>query len=262
MQSKITAIVLHHLNENDKYLHWCLTALKASVGVDLEILCYSSAQVCPEVPEGIFLKHDPINGVTGGEKFNAGIKAMRPDSKYVLFMADDVMVSKYAVQMLANALGDNQLILGPASNCDSTTRYWTQYQLHNLKGQTYNVPIKCTLEDIAGFEQSVIDFNPDRSIIIRAHSGWISFYCVMIPKTVVDLVGPIDERLHVRWDDVQYCLRASKKGIASLINLGAWVLHFGDRTIARCATQEQYAEADKAYHEWSLPIPEDSGDTL
>ncbi len=245
----VTVISTHHLNENDKYLHWSLTSILASVGVDIEVLCYSSAKECPEVPNGVFLRHDPVNNVSCSAKFNHGVKTASPHSKFICMIADDVMVSKYALAEMADAIGDRAMILGPASNCDSTTRYQTDYYVNGpgpCRGRM-KIPQKCTLEEISGFETNVIDYRAGQRILIDP--GWISFYCVMMPKTVVSAVGGLDERMDVRWNDLEYCERALKLGIPAIIDLGAFALHFGDRTLPKCVTPEQYAAADKAFME-------------
>ena len=148
----ITCISTHHLNENDAYLNWSLKSILASVDVDVEVLCYSSAKECPEVPDGVFLRHDPVNNVSCSAKFNHGVKTASPHSKFICMIADDVMVSKYALAEMADAIGDRAMILGPASNCDSTTRYQTQFYIGPNK-----LGVKSCLEDIAGYEQFVID---------------------------------------------------------------------------------------------------------
>lgn len=256
----ITVISTHHLNENDSYLQWSLKSILASVGVDIEILCYSSAKECPEVPDGVFLRHDRVSNVSCSAKFNHGVKTASPRSKFICMIADDVMVSKYALAEMADAIGDRAMILGPASNCDSTTRYHAKFTVVNKSGNRLTIPQKCTLDEIAGFEQAVIDTQFGERILIDP--GWISFYCVMMPKVVVSSVGGLDERMDVRWNDLEFCERARKLGIPAMIDLGAFALHFGDRTLPKCVTPEQYAAADKAFHERHLRPGDAGGFTL
>ena len=106
-----------------------------------------------------------------------------------------------------------------------------------------------------------LDGNAPRAAL-TIDPGWISFYCAMIPKTVLNRVGDLDEKLDVRYNDTDYCERARKLGIPSMINLGAFALHFGDRSLPKCTTAEQYADADKAWMEKHMPVPEEHGDLL
>ena len=246
MTPLITVISVHHLNENDKYLHWSLTSIMASVGISFEVICLSDAPECPKVPDGVRLIHDKdLINVT--KKWNKGLELASKESKYVVLISDDVMISKYMLAELADTIGDNLWIMNPASNCDATTRYKTEFILNDSFGNSRKVSLKSTLEDIWGFEYGVINFPKERRILID--TGWISFYCTMFPKAVLKAVGELDERLDVRWNDYDYCARARKLGIQSLINLGVFCLHFGDRTLPKCTTQAQYDLADQAYRE-------------
>ena len=84
----------------------------------------------------------------------------------------------------------------------------------------------------------------------------------MMPKTVIEKVGSLDAKMEVRGNDVDYCFRARALGIPSLIHLGVFALHFGDRTIPYVTTPEQYAAADQAFQEKYHPVPEECGDLL
>ena len=165
-QSKplVTVIIPHHLNENDKYLYWCLTSVLKSVNVPLEVICYSSAVYAPPVPDGVQLIHDPLKYGSCTKKFIAGIQAASPDSKYIAFVADDVMLTKHTLGELAETLGDNQMILGPASNCDATTRYHTRYFLGDQR-RVCEIPQKGKLEDIFGFEWDLMEMPLERRLL-------------------------------------------------------------------------------------------------
>lgn len=256
----VTVIVPHHMNENDSYLQWCLVSVLASVGVDIEVICISDAPECPNVPDRVTLVHNhALNNVT--KKWHYGVKMADPASKYMMIISDDVMVSKYMIEELAATASDAGVILGPASNCDSTTRYRAQFALSRDDGTVIPLGVKCSLEEIAGLEQKVIDHPVSQRILIDP--GWISFYCTMIPKRVIELVGDFDEKLDVRYNDVDYCERARKIGIPAMIHLGVFALHFGDRTLPKCTTQDEYASADRAWFDkHSHLIPEEHGDLL
>lgn len=246
----VTVVVPHHLNENDKYLNWCLKAILATEGIPIEVLAFSSAPQCPDVPENVTLRHDTDPAMKScSAKYMAGYRMSHPSSKYMMFISDDVIVSKHTIKELADTLGDLGAIINPASNCDATTRYRTEYTFSNTADK-WTVPLKCSLEDALPYlegNQGVIEKPLERRVIID--SGWVSFYCTMIPKVVMEAVGELDERLDVRHNDVDYCQRARALGAPSLINLGAFALHFGDKTIPKCTTEAQYAEADKVFQE-------------
>lgn len=243
----VTIIVPHHLNENDEYLKWCLTSILASEGVALEVFCISDAKECPEVPPNVNVIHDPtLNNAT--KKWNYGQKFSSHHAKYCMLISDDVMVSKHTIAELADTAGDVGMIVGPASNCDSTTRYRSEYSVNDSFGNTQKIGLKSSLEEIKGFEYGIINIPKERRLLIDP--GWISFYCTLFPKTVLEKVGEFNPDMDVRWNDYQYCVRARQLGIQSVLNLGVFAWHAGDRTLPKCTTEEEYTKADEAFGKW------------
>ena len=248
MKPLVTVVVPHHLNKNDEYLKWCLKSILASTYVDLEVFCISDADLIPSIPGDSRLEliwDKELTNVT--KKWHYGIKQASSSSQYVMLISDDVMVSKFTIGELARTIDDSNMILSPASNCDATTRYHASFHIGYGEGNTIRVPLKCSLDDIKNYENAVIDHSPGQRILIDP--GWVSFYCTLFPKKVLEAVGDFDEHLDVRYNDVDYCHRARALGIPSLIHLGVFALHFGDKTLPLCTTQEEYAKADAAYRQ-------------
>jgi len=164
-------------------------------------------------------------------------------SKYVMLISDDVMVSKYTITEMARFAADHPVILGCASNCDSTTRYLANFSLPEMPHK--QLTLKMTMEELEPDQGGIINY--PRLVPIILPQPWISFYCTLFPKTVLQKVGDFDESLDVRHNDVDYCTRARAIGIPSMIHLGVFALHFGDRTLPQCTSPEQYAAADEAF---------------
>lgn len=248
-QSKplVTVIIPYHLKQNYEYLKWCVKSVLSSVHVELEVFVISDAEdgwISFDDKRVVSVWDSKLNNVT--KKWHHGLTLANPSSKYVMLISDDVMVSKYTIGAMAGTIGDADLIMSPSSNCDATTRYHTKYFLsHGIEGTSIEVGLKSTLADIKDYEQCVIDYLPGQPILIDP--GWVSFYCTMFPKTVLKKVGDFDEALDVRYNDVDYCHRARAIGIPSVIHLGVFALHFGDRTLPFCTTSDEYEAADKAY---------------
>ena len=244
-QPLITVIVPHHLNRNEDYLKWCVKSILATELCPLEVLVMSDAERgvdCFNDPRVTSMWNSSFNNLT--KKWNECLRLASPASKYVMLISDDVMVSKHTIGEMARTIGDNQMILSPASNCDSTTRYHTDFFLGG-PGDTIKIPLKCTLDQIKGYEQDVIDYPRGQKVLIDP--GWVSFYCTMFPKTVLETVGDFDEQLDVRYNDVDYCQRARNLGIRAFVHLGVFALHFGDRTLPISTSKEEYDAADIAY---------------
>lgn len=55
---------------------------------------------------------------------------------------------------------------------------------------------------------------------------YLSFFCVLISREVLDKVGPLDERFGLgTFEDVDYCRRARAAGFRLLIDGRSWVWH-------------------------------------
>lgn len=239
MKPEVTILVTHHLNENDKYLAACVRSLQATEGIEIEIIAISDAPLPPkDIPQGpnTILIWDR-KAVTVPDKWREALRGANPGARYFMMVSDDVIVSKHTVTGLARALGPDEGIMGCRSNSDQTTRYFTNT----------GFPLKMTIEELGAREIEVIGMPRWPDILLP--QDWVSFYCVMMPKSVCKKVGELDANLEVRYNDADYCLRARKLGIPSLIHLGVFALHFGDKTIPQCTSQEQYAAADRAMKE-------------
>lgn len=244
MTPLVTCIVPHHLDENHEYLKLCLDSILASEGVDFEIVCVADTKERPRYErqdERLFLLWDQeLN--TASSKLNWAAKRAR--GKYLWLISDDVMVSNGAMKTMVEGVGDNAIICNPMSNSDNGSQFFAKM----------DYPVKLSKEDVDFGSLSIEEYSDGTShafLIPVRH--FVSFYCTMIPKKVWDLVGELDEKMDVRGNDWDYCLRAQQKGIIPMINLGAFALHFGDKSLPKCTTQEQYAAADLAFMEkWNV----------
>jgi GT2 family glycosyltransferase len=234
----VTCIVPHHLDENAGYLKLCLDSILASEGVDFEVICVADTRERPKYPLGandqrLQLFHDKSLG-TASAKVNWAVK--RAKGKYLWIISDDVMVSKYAMKTMVEGVAGNPIICNPLSNSDNGSQYWF--------GST--IPVKLTKEELHLPDNWGRGFFGGAPFLIPVRH-FISFYCTMMSHETWDKVGELDERLDCRHNDHDYCLRARKLGIEPMINLGAFALHFGDRTLPKSTMPEQYAAADKAF---------------
>jgi len=233
---KVTVLITHHINENDIYLEQCLRALKQSIEIEIEIIAVSDA---PERPQFRLSSHDVVwdrSLVSVPDKWAYALSHSDPQAKYFLMVSDDVMVSKTLIARMVQAMGKQKAIMGPLSNCDNGSRYFAAMPF----------PRKQTLEEL-GDERQVIDYPEGPTVLLP--QDWIGFYCVMMPKSVADQVGDLDRDMEVRHNDVDYCYRARRLGIPSLIHLGVFAWHAGDRTIPKVTSEEQYKAADRAMAE-------------
>ena len=145
--------------------------------------------------------------------------------------------------------GARKMIMNPMSNSDCTSLYEAHITLEY--GQRLLPDMK--IEDFfEGFEQYIIERFPRRDKCLVPFQT-LSFYCTMIPRMVWDEVGELDPELEYRHNDQDFCLRALKKGIPSVVNFGAFVFHFGSRTINVLGTEERKNKCTEHFKKkWGL----------
>lgn len=254
----VTVLVAHHLDANRGYLDLALKSLLATTGIAIEIICLADSETCPEVPEKVTLVYDGrLDNAT--KKMHRGVKMAHPDSQYLLFMSDDVVVTKDTISRMVYDTHELPMIVGPMCNGDNGSRYLTDFYRETKEGCTF-LPVTLGIEDLKGEEDLFIQrfdtlrgTNPHNRILIR--QDWLCFYLVLIPKTVWEKVGLLDETLDCRYNDVDYCQRAARLGISCYINANAFCLHFGSKTLpqtvkpgeADLATQHFYKK-QMEYH--------------
>lgn len=249
MQKRVTVIVPHHLNENQRYLDLTLDSLLKSTHKETQIICVADTPNVPRVPEGVRLIHRP-QWNTASKKVNEVMRMTADETDYFMFVSDDVIVSKRCISELVDSLGLYPLILGVKSNSDCTTRYISPIELINQKGELKEFGPDCEYEDLNGFYDSVLDYSKANRCLIP--QPWVSFYCVMIPKWVWNWVGDLDEALDSRHNDEDYCYRAKQKQIHSMIAMNAFAFHFGSKTLKISASSREQEQASKHFiDKWS-----------
>lgn len=246
----VSVIVTHHLDENRGYLDLCLRALAASEGVPFEAIVISDAPTCPDVPEGMTLVHNRDLD-TATKKGHFGIAMAHPESKYFFFLSDDVVIARHTIARMVEATADQMAISIPMSNGDNGAQFSTVLELERADGERRFIPIHLELEDVAGWEEAIIDFPARPPLVVPV--PYVCFFCTLIPRRVWDVVGPLDPRLENRHNDQDYCYRARRLGIPSLINFGTFALHFGSKTLDKVAPTELRDEATRVFMEkWGM----------
>jgi GT2 family glycosyltransferase len=96
-------------------------------------------------------------------------------------------------------------------------------------GETKTLIHDMEYEDMVGWDQEVYAGTKIPRILVPVSA--ISFYCVMIPRSVWNLVGGLDPELEYRHNDQDFCLRAHQIGVPTLIDFAAFAFHFGTKTL-------------------------------
>ena len=184
----------------------------------------------------IYVKKDRM---TFAQAVNVGIRA--GSSKYVCILNDDVIVSKGWLSALVNACGEGVGAVGPLSNCD---KGW----LHNYDLSVAGVqllPGQNTFEQIEPIISQIYDYRSPYSEV--PEKDWIAFYCTLIPRSVIDKVGILNERYINSGEDTDLCTRINKMGYRIVQNYQSFVFHFGavSRRGLEKEDHQRYQEEDR-----------------
>ena len=243
MNPIVTVIIPTHLDCNKPYLDLCLRALSQSKGIAFHTIVAASTKTKPEVPSNMDLIWD-VEKISVSSKLNVifdyTLGWIKPETKYVLLLSDDVVVSEYMLKDMVYAFNGRDFIMNPMSNSDSTALYEADMHLErvNFDGMTDELQIypNMQIEDLEGWERSIIQYRRAPKCLMPVNT--LSFYCTMMPKSVWDKVGPLDPNLEYRFNDTDFCLRALRMGVQCMVNFGTFAFHFGSRTICQIANEE------------------------
>ncbi len=246
MNPILSIILNHHLPENREYLDLAIKGVLSSTFTDFELLigCSYKIENLPEDPRIRLIQGDDLSNAT--KKIYAGVEQMHPDSQSIMFLSDDVFISKYLLEEQMKILSQVDVILNPFSNGEIGSRFFTDRTLTNdiIGGEPFVLRPDINIEDIKNYEESASFFWRETFLIL---TDWVSYYATIMSKKTYKLVGPLDPNLDVRHNDQDHCLRAKALGIPSIINLGAFCIHFGTKTLNKCYSKEEMNQATIAF---------------
>lgn len=167
------------------------------------------------------------------EANNAGLAAGK--EAYTCLLNDDTIVGKgWLTALMHEAMKPDIGAVGPFSNCD---RGWMHNENIVVAGKQL-VP-GMTREDVARIIPQIRDFRHEKSVRDRK---WVAFYCTLMPRAVINKVGPLDERFKSGDEDLDYCKRIRDIGYRTVQTFDSWVFHFGGKT------RKQSERADHVLH--------------
>ncbi|MDQ7857889.1 MAG: glycosyltransferase [Armatimonadota bacterium] len=165
---------------------------------------------------------------------NQGIAAATGD--YVILLNNDTLVTRGWMHTLVGYLERHPDVgmVGPATN---------------LAGNEAKIDVDYrTLEEMEAF---AADYTRRHADEVR-EPPMLGFFCVAIPRRVLDAVGPLDERFGLgMFEDDDFCLRVRRAGYRLVCTDGAFVHHFHSATMRRLREDEylRLFEANRAKFE-------------
>ena len=219
---KIGIVILNYNGHDDTVD--CLSSLsKIKTDHDVKVVVVDNGSKEEQVPQiansksqtvHVELLHNTVNkGFSGGN--NVGIEyCMKEGAEAVILLNNDTIVSPDFVERLvmASKHNDHQAIIGPK------IYFAAGYEFHKEKYK------KSEQGNVIWYAGGVIDWKN----VYASHRGvdevdkgqydeasktaFVTGCCMFIPKNIIQDIGMLDEAYFLYYEDVDYCMRARRKG--------------------------------------------------
>jgi len=229
--SFVQVIIPHYAPRLD-YLKLAVKSVAASYGSSLDVLVVSSSKLNPteeltalsteRVKVRVIYQSDPL---TFSQANNIGIQNADSRTTHYLFLNDDTILSKNALNTMVNAYR-KPCILNPYSNCD---KGWLHNDVMKLSSGKELVP-DMKIEDFSSAELDLFSTTEFQKEVSVVPSPFCAFYCTLIDKEIVDKVGALNTLFRNGGEDLDYCERAKRYGYECLWTKAAFCFHFGGKT--------------------------------
>ena len=215
---KVYIVILH--SKSIPCLVDCLSSLDRITYKNCEIIVVNNGSndltdITKHIKHKIQTIKTPSNlGFARGN--NLGIKeALKNRADYVLLLNDDTIVSPDFLSILVN-VGKNHPdvgMLGPKIYYfDEPKRIW-------FAGARFNEQTGLILTS----HSDEIDNNKNDEK--QEDSDYVTGCAVLVKRILIDIIGLLDERFFLYWEDVDWGLRAKKAGFTNLIIPDAHIWH-------------------------------------
>lgn len=235
---KVTMVIPTCYEKNQRYLDLTIRSIEnLNYPKDkIEVIVVASNGFIPTVPHDVKL-------ITHSERLhfspavNMGFREADPESELYMIVSDDLILTKNSLQKLVNQWAGRDIILGPISNCENAMRYSLVFGFK--KGNE----LKIFPQNVYRYDQTKDDHVDMMNADSFYSAGlWMTdalcFFSVLIPKTVWQKIGELDENFKSGQEDSDYCARARIMGIPVGICLDVFIWHFGGVTAEDMMTDE------------------------
>lgn len=247
---RVSLIIPTYLSSNQRYLDLCLESI-ANLDYPkdrIETIIVSSGGFKPTPNNTVrFILRD--ERLHYAEAINLGVANAGEDTDYYFLLSDDIILTKDSLSNLIRTEWKQGVILGPISNCDNFRKYSLQFPL-GLNKMQYRyeslIEIKTALMNATSLYPPGIWFQ-----------DVLCFYAVLIPKSIWETIGSLDETFKSGQEDVDYCLRAKDKKIAVAVDSSALIWHFSGVTADQTMNAEiRQTNLDEFEKKWGFKLNE------
>lgn len=240
---KVSIICTTWLEDTKPYLDACMDSILNLNYPQhlLDVILVGRKSYKPEYP-GVETVAPDSDSFGNSEGMNFGASFAEADTDFYLFINDDVILTADSLLNMVRSAADNEVILGPISNCDQSGKYVLAFPGFNQRQLRFEPK---ELKEVSKALMNAQSLYPP-GVIVQSH---LFFYCTLIPKSVWNKVGKFDEQFKTGPDDIDYSIRAEKLRIPLGICLDSLVWHFSGVTADKTLTPEMREKNQKAFED-------------
>ena len=245
---KVSIIITTFLPESKNYLDLTIKSIRnLNYPADkLDVILVGKKGYIPEF-EGVRSMAPDLEKFANPVGVNFGMKAAHADSKYVMLLNDDVILTRDSLQNMVLSMPQGPCIMGCLSNCDNYYKY--VLELGFMKENTAFILQKryYKFEELEAYQDDLMNtgsYYPSGLIL----TDTLCMYANLIPKNLWDSLGGFDEGFGTGADDIDFCIRAKKLGAHMLIALNSLIFHFGGGSTNTTLTPEMREETQVYFH--------------
>lgn len=233
------AVVIVNFNTS-KLLQECLKSIFTSrQRVDFEVLVVDNGSsddsvslVKRKFPQVRVIEAKENLGFSKGN--NLGIKALNAD--YYLLLNSDTLVEQSVFDELITFAKENFLDIASCKllNPDRS------FQANGGKFP-FGLPLWSWLSGLDFLHPSIPSFHQGNPAYYR-DIDWVGGTAMLIGKKLIDQIGLLDENIFMYAEDVEYCLRAKKKGFKIGWTPTASIVHLGGGSLKNPSLSQRLGE--------------------
>lgn len=237
-QPKVSIVIPTLSPKSKDYLDLCMASIQ-NLDYPKELLdvVISSPQGYAPAYWGQALTYEHSGQRDFAEAINLGVNWTDTSSKYILLLSDDVIMTRDSLKNMIQTLGDTDAIVNATSNCDNYWKYVLSFTFEKGGERMGVLSRYFKLDDVREVTTELMNAKslyPSGALF----TDTLCFYATLIPRTVWDKVGRLDEQFKTGYEDSDYCSRARNLGIPLYIQLDAIIWHFGGITSEEYLTKE------------------------
>ncbi len=244
---KVSIVVTAYLKANKRYLDLCVRSIKnLNYPADLlDVVVVTHRDYQPEYA-GVKVIWPDKEKYWNSEGMNFGVAHSHPDSKFLLILNDDTMLTKNSLRNLVLTVGDNLFCVNALSPCDNGIRYHLHFGFTH-DGVRFQLPERAyEYEHLEKYFDSMLNSDSYYPAGLVSQD-FLCIYATLIPRKVWEMVGEFDERFRTGPEDIDFSRRAKEKGVHLFSVLDALIWHFGGVTAKHTIDPAQRLANEEAY---------------